>query len=431
VTPPFSSQSGALTTTSGPNQAVVLFHRLKGAMNHYKLGGKLLWKNYKIARELKRRVKEGGSALSHNEEVFLRRWRSDFAVGVPFVILLLLPVIGDIMPLFALLAPRYIPATFHTPAQVLAHVRLDARAAHSSVASLKHFYGLHPQDGNGEQLRALLELIELGTGKVKHLDELQPLVSLFASTPSLGVFPREHLLVLHRALLHAGFLPRFLYPRGLLVRDLEGWRNRVWAEDQPLMRAENGDGGVDALTVEQLVRALYDRGLYRQPIAMGAVLSREQTRELDSVESADKKKEPAAANAAVAPPSPPSAVKASSSLSLDAFDPPVLPPPPSDELVAEWRQTLREWLALHARLVAETEAAGSTNSAPLAASSARSATVSPSPAPPAVAAAAGATATSPSSSFPLSFLVHVGPLARDMSTDEELAALQTPDASSS
>jgi hypothetical protein len=482
----------------------MLFRRLKGVLHHYTLGAKLLWKNYKIARQLKKRVKNDGiGALSYPEHVFLRRWRSDFAVGVPFILVFSLPVVGYAAPLFALFAPRYIPATFHTPAQVLTHVRLDARAARSSIASLKQFYGFHAHACGLDKLRRLLERIERGVGRVQHVDELLPLSRLFAAlSPTLLSFPRQHLLLLHRTLLHAGFLPRYFFTRGMFVRALTRWRERVWAEDKLLLRPEGG--GVDALTTEQLVRALYDRGLYRQPIAMGAVLAREQANELDSVDSSKQKKPGSADTTSTATPS--SSADASSLLSSfssrTAFDPPLLPPPPSDALVSEWRQTLREWLSLHARLVDETNVAQQNfqlktrqedadriaaliertpadnaaqadeatadaqqlstkpaeNAAPLAASSSPvpppSGTSAAVPSPPAVPAApssgsasgdarpavtSSSSSSSPSSSapapvdpmppaFPLVFLVHVGPLARIISTAADLAAVQ-PDAS--
>lgn len=174
-------------------------------------------------------------------------------------------------------------------------------------------------------------------------------------------------------------------------------------------------GGVDALSVPELVLALYDRGIYRQPIAMGGVLARDQTAQLASVDKRHDTPRP-----------------------VDPLM--LLPEPPADALVAEWRQALQEWVHLHCKLQAQLDHAldahkqqqheheqqqqqqqqqqrqqsDKTNES--GASTDASKTSSPpsgdkKPDPPV---------------FPLAFLLHVGPLARVPSTAADLAAVTPP-----
>jgi len=509
---------------------VALFRRIRGILNHYSLGAKLLHRHWTMARRLQKRVQAGGAKLTYAELVFLRQFRADMAVGVPFVLLFALPIVGYLAPALAVFAPRYVPSTFHTPAQVLSFVRLDARAARGAVSGLLAHCSIHPASCGLEQLRALLRRVERGSVRVGRLSTLLPLARLLSALAASPLaLPRSQLVLLQRALCHSGFVPKLCYTSTALTRSLEKWRARVWAEDQLLLRE-----GVDELTAPQLARALADRGIYRRPIQMGAVLAEEQAKRLQSV---DKKKQKelkeaeekaqaqvtagqtgaVAADGAAAPPAPtaftpdatvtlvagvppPSDPVSTAAVSAAAagrplsertvFDPPLLPPPPPAELLEDWRQTLLDWLQLHERLQGDTEAAlaqwalpqreaeadriaqlietgasgasanastasqtavsNSDNSTP-AVQPAENAAQLAAPAAPVVpdaeseslsaadvtaaasaaapVASSGASASAPPA-FPLVFLCHAGPLARVISTAEELAAVQPqPDSS--
>src|SRR4051812_1403189 len=82
----------------------------------------------------------GGVSLSYSETVFLAQARTDLMLGIPFIVVFALPVAGYLAPITALVAPRYVPSTFHTPEQVFTHLRQDARAARGVIGSLKQVY---------------------------------------------------------------------------------------------------------------------------------------------------------------------------------------------------------------------------------------------------------------------------------------------------
>lgn len=169
-------------------------------------------------------------------------------------------------------------------------------------------------------------------------------------------------------------------------------------------------GGVDALSVPELVMALYDRGIYRQPIAMGGVLARDQTAQLAWVDKRHDTPRP-----------------------VDPFM--LLPEPPSDALVAEWRLTLQEWAQLHSKLQAQVDAALTAHKqqqqeheelkqqqqSNKASESVASADATKSSSPPTTSASSSGKKSEPT--FPLAFLLHVGPLARVPSTAADLAAV--------
>lgn len=159
--------------------------------------------------------------------------RVDLALGVPFVLVFALPVVGYTAPIFALFAPRYVPATFHTPLQTMQHVRADARSARATIASLQHVLAYHSHACGLEKMRGLLARIERGVGRVQRIDDLLPLSSLFEQlTPSPLYFPRAHLLLLHRALRHSAFVPKYLFTKKMISHSLTRWRQRMWEEDQ-------------------------------------------------------------------------------------------------------------------------------------------------------------------------------------------------------
>jgi len=100
-----------LTSTSAKPS---LISRIRYVLNHYWLGSKLLYNNSQLAREIR---KKDLNSLTRSDHLILDQFRYDIRVGIPFVTLFALPIIGYTAPLLALLAPKYLPSTLIMPAQ--------------------------------------------------------------------------------------------------------------------------------------------------------------------------------------------------------------------------------------------------------------------------------------------------------------------------
>ncbi len=87
---------------------------IRYVLNHYWLGSKLLYHNYKAVREIK---KQDVKSLTRVDHLALDQFRYDMRVGIPFVTLFAIPIIGYSAPLVALIAPKYLPSTLIMPKQ--------------------------------------------------------------------------------------------------------------------------------------------------------------------------------------------------------------------------------------------------------------------------------------------------------------------------
>lgn len=322
----------------------------------------------------------------------LRRTRLDLSLGVPFVLVFALPVVGYLAPLFAVFAPRYIPSTFHTSVHVGTFLKEDARAGRQVLKCLLELYGFHGQACALGKMRELIRRIERGHGQIDTLTDLIDLADIMHElTPNIGVLPRAHLRQLHQSLTHSSFIAQRLYTSRMLARDLERWRDTIWEDDQLLERH-----GIERLTTAQVVEALYARGIYRHPLAMAFVLQQTQHRALQSVDAKTHQD--------------------------DLAKPDLLQPPspsrPTEAVRVHWRKTLREWVQLH-RMVHEgverrrASAADPSLTAPIdTGASEAAATESSVPTKEQVRPGVASSVVSPDSSFPMAFIVHVPALAR-------------------
>jgi hypothetical protein len=107
--------------------------RIRAVLNHYWLGSKLLFAHFNEIRLLKQKsVKSLGAhvkrsscpfdcrniaRLTRLEKHQLDQFRYDIRVGIPFVGLFSLPIVGYTAPLLAIVAPRYLPSTLIWPEQ--------------------------------------------------------------------------------------------------------------------------------------------------------------------------------------------------------------------------------------------------------------------------------------------------------------------------
>ena len=254
----------------------------------------------------------------------LRQTRMDLLIGVPFVLVFAIPIVGYTAPLFAYFAPRYIPSTFQTPSHLTAFLKTDSKASKEGLKALGEVYAYHGSACGLEKMREMIKRIEKGQGKVGALTELYPLATIMQElTPDPRMLSRGHLLHLNAANHHSGFIARYLYTRSMLVTSLTNWRAQTLKDDQLL-----SVHGVSRLSTEQLAAALYARGIYRHPASMAAVLSHAQERALNEADS------------------PPGTTSSLESKSTN----------PTPEMIADWRRTLQEWIDLHLRLARDAEA---------------------------------------------------------------------------
>lgn len=96
-----------------------IISRIRYVLNHYWLGSKLLYHNSRLAREIRQKDL---NALSRDDHLILDQFRYDIRVGIPFVSLFALPIVGYTAPLLALLAPKYLPSTLIMPKQKVIHI---------------------------------------------------------------------------------------------------------------------------------------------------------------------------------------------------------------------------------------------------------------------------------------------------------------------
>ena len=100
-----------LTSTSAKSSFI---SRVRYVLNHYWLGSKLLYRHAQAAKEIR---KKDLNSLTRRDHLILDQFRYDIRVGLPFVTLFALPIIGYTAPLVALLAPKYLPSTLIMPKQ--------------------------------------------------------------------------------------------------------------------------------------------------------------------------------------------------------------------------------------------------------------------------------------------------------------------------
>jgi len=106
--------------------------------------------------------------------------------------------------------------------------------------------------------------------------------SLFNKCFPLSSFPREHLLLLHKSVIHSSFIARYLLINYSLESQLEMWEYRTLIDDKQITNIEK-------LSAYPLVASLYSRGLYLHINEMGRVLEFEQTNILNKTDKKFKK----------------------------------------------------------------------------------------------------------------------------------------------
>jgi hypothetical protein len=91
-----------------------ILSRIRYVLNHYWLGSKLLYQNYKSIKQIQ---KKDVKSLTHVDNLVLDQFHYDIRVGIPFVTLFMIPIIGYLAPLLAFVAPKYLPSTLIMPKQ--------------------------------------------------------------------------------------------------------------------------------------------------------------------------------------------------------------------------------------------------------------------------------------------------------------------------
>ena len=131
-----------LSKEISPSPSVV--SRIRYVLKNYWLGSKLLFDNYQSVRQMRKKCRlrlfplhfvglvspRAPTDLTRWEKIQLKEFRYDIRVGIPFVALFALPIVGYSAPLLALLAPKYLPSTLIQPTQkVCVHELVSPRLA--------------------------------------------------------------------------------------------------------------------------------------------------------------------------------------------------------------------------------------------------------------------------------------------------------------
>ena len=135
--------------------------------------------------------------------------------------------------------------------------------------------------------------------------------SLFEKSFPLSSFPREHLLLLHKSVLHSSFIARYLLINYSFESQLEMWEYRISIDDKQIK-------DIDKLSPYVLVSSLYSRGLYLHLNDMGKVLENQQTIILNQT---NKK-----------------AQQTNQQIQID------------QNILNDWKQLLYQWITIHNKL---------------------------------------------------------------------------------
>ena len=93
--------------------------------------------------------------------------------------------------------------------------------------------------------------------------------SLFNKRCSLSLMPRQHLLLLHKSVLHSSYVAQYLLTDYSLQCQLETWQDRILTDDRQI-------NNVNELSPYLLALCLYSRGLYLHLDEMGRVFYYQQ-----------------------------------------------------------------------------------------------------------------------------------------------------------
>jgi len=413
-----SEERASTQSTPTPNIARRTLQQLGAILKHYSRGCKLLWRNHKKSRRIIRELAPG-SVPSRSDLLHLQHTRADLVLGVPFVLLFAIPIVGYAAPLFAHFMPRYVPSTLRTPHQVKEIMRQDAKKSQQAIRSAKEMFSFHPQACALSKLRELLRRLSAGTARVDSLNELTPLAPLFERLcPSASQLPRSHLILLHQSIIHSGIIARYLLPRSMLVNKMRRWRQHIEQDDK---RLREHPQIIEQLSAVELAQALEARGIYRWPKHMAAVIVDEHTKQLEDTDKPESQEHQPTNT-------PPDASPTSSSKSS------LLPTP--DYVVSDWRSMLNEWVRMHHTLAEQVEQAKSkqthnldskqtnTNTDANANVNSPSKTSAQDEAAGASAAAsssASASSLTPLTSFPFTFFIHLPALAWRPDTQQPIA----------
>ena len=216
------------------HHAINAFHNTRHLLRHYSLGVKLIYRDYKEMRSIQlKHFQQPDLPHTWPEAVHMRRTRSDLSVGLPFIAVFALPIVGYAALIFAFLVPRYIPFALAQEKQIALFLKQDANASKQVLHQLEEMYTLHPHGCALTKMRELLEMIQAGQSRIDELRQLKPLAPMMhALTPTLMHLSRSHLLQLHQAVIHSGFLPKYCFTRKFLIRRLQEWRETILKEDK-------------------------------------------------------------------------------------------------------------------------------------------------------------------------------------------------------
>ncbi|UJR34880.1 hypothetical protein I4U23_027658 [Adineta vaga] len=256
-----------------------IISRIRYVLNHYWLGSKLLYRNSRFIQQIK---KKDENDLTRNDQLFLKQFGYDIRVGVPFVTLFSIPILGYSAPLLAILGPKYLPSTLIMPTQKIKFINEDANVSCQIIDSFIEFnqnqfnsqtiYGMIP-------ITQFINEVERSENRYETiLSSIPEYSSLFHQCYPLSLFSREHLLKLHQSVLHSSFLARYLLSNYSLESQLEMWQYRILMDDKQIKN-------MNKLSSYELVTSLSNRGLYLHVNEMGQVLENEQNNKLNQTKN--------------------------------------------------------------------------------------------------------------------------------------------------
>ncbi|CAF0903451.1 unnamed protein product [Adineta ricciae] len=257
-----------------------IISRIRYVLNHYWLGSKLLYRNSRRIQQIRKKNEDN---VTRNERLFLDQYHYDIRVGIPFVALFSIPIVGYSAPLLAILGPKYLPSTLIMPTQKVKFLREDANVSSTIIDSFVKFNQnrFHPEITYGmiPSIQLINEIL-ISENRFERISSSIPeYSSLFHRCYPLSLFPREHLLKLHQSVLHSSFLTHYFSSNYKLESQLEMWQYRTLIDDKQLKP------NLEKCSPYDLVVSLCRRGLYLHVEEMGKVLENEQINQLNQTKT--------------------------------------------------------------------------------------------------------------------------------------------------
>jgi len=213
------------------------------------------------------------------------------------------------------MAPKYLPSTLIMPTQKVKFLEDDAKTSSTIIDSLIEFRNQRLNYDCIYEMISTMQFLNQVSNSTDRFNTIMSSIPRYSSSFSkcfpLSLLPREHLLLLHKSVLHSSLIARYFLSNYSLECQLEMWEYRTLIDDKQIIN-------IDKFSPYMLVSLLYSRGLYLHLNEMGKVLEFEQTNNLNKM---NKKYQ-----------------KSNEQIEID------------ENILNDWKILLKQWIQIHDKL---------------------------------------------------------------------------------